>query len=86
MSTDASPAIEATCTRHLPYTVHEMHSARGNICRRAAVAKDKDGRDICAVHRGADVRGEQIRQRSKDRYYRRLGIDQKTGKKLTTKD
>lgn len=67
--------IQGICSRHLPYKVHEMHSARNNYCTRPAVTTDAENKPICAVHRGADIRAEQARQRAKDRYYARLGIN-----------
>lgn len=64
---------QAICTRLLPYTTHQVRSMQR--CGRPAEDKDKDGKPICAVHRGADERGEQARRRAKDRYYRRKGIN-----------
>jgi hypothetical protein len=55
-------------------------------CDRAAVDKDKSGEPICAVHRGADARGEKNRQRAKDRYYTRIGINPETGKSIKITD
>lgn len=38
------------------------------------------------MHRGADLRGEQNRQRAKDRYYFRIGINPETGKSIKITD
>jgi hypothetical protein len=74
----------ATCTRLLPYTTHQVRNM--SRCDRAALDKDKSGKPICAVHRGADVRGEKSRQRAKDRYYLRIGINPETGKPIKITD
>lgn len=71
-----------TCTRQKPYTVHSVRSMLGVLCGRPAVTTDENGKPICAVHRGADTRGEQNRQRAKERYYSHLGINPVTGKRL----
>jgi len=57
----------------------------GQLCGRPATDKDQNGKPICGVHRGADVRGEQNRQRAKERYYLHLGINPDTGKRITSK-
>lgn len=64
---------QAICTRLLPYTTHQI--ANMQQCGRTATDKDRDGKPICAVHRGADERGDQNRRRAKERYYRRMGIN-----------
>lgn len=74
MSTNESSS--AICTRLLPYTTHQVRSMQR--CDRAAVSTDKNDKPICAVHRGADIRGEQNRRRAKERYYTRMGIDPST--------
>jgi hypothetical protein len=72
-----------TCARQKPYTVHEVRSRLGQLCGQPAVTTDANGKPICAVHRGADTRAEQNRQRAKERYYLNLGYTA-TGKRLKT--
>lgn len=88
-STDTPSAEEEapeTCTRQKPYATHSVRALLGVPCGRTATDKDKDGKVICAVHRGADIRGEQNRQRAKARYYFRLGINPETGKSIMIPD
>lgn len=70
---EAAQETAAICTRLLPYSTHQVRSMQR--CGKPATDNDKDGNPICPIHRGADVRGEQNRQRAKDRHYRRLGIN-----------
>jgi hypothetical protein len=73
---DPAPETQGTCTRLLPYTTHQVRSMQR--CGQPATDEDKDGNPICPTHRGADKRGEQNRQRAKDRYYLRMGINPAT--------
>lgn len=84
MEPDTTPE-ETTCTRQRPYTVHNVRSMIGKLCGRPAVTKDAEGKPICAVHRGADTRGEQNRERARERYYLHLGINPTTMRPLKTK-
>lgn len=59
------------CDRFKTYAVHESHSAtrgpRRGRCDRKAKARDGDGIWACGIHLGADKRGEQNRQRGRQR-------------------
>lgn len=79
---DANTETPVTCTRQKPYATHSVRSMLGQLCGRPATDKDKNGKAICAVHRGADARGEQNRQRAKDRHYLQLGINPETGRSI----
>lgn len=59
------------CERVRNYQTHEARSAwsgtRGAHCPRPAKAKDANGEWACGVHLGADKRGEQNRERGRQR-------------------
>lgn len=59
------------CDRLRNYATHEVYSAtrgpRGAKCPRPAKAKDANGVWACGIHLGADKRGEQNRERGRQR-------------------
>lgn len=67
----AAPPEGQLCDRLRNYETHEAHSAtrgpRGAKCPRPAKARDANGVWACAVHLGADKRGEQNRERGRAR-------------------
>jgi hypothetical protein len=59
------------CERLRNYETHEAWSAtrgqRGAMCPRPAKARDRNGVWACGIHLGADKRGDQNRERGRQR-------------------